>query len=228
MASTLATLCLHEIIKYFYVSEGEGCANNELNKNRQLFRFALVNRHWCDTAIPLLWRRPFPLISANTNTQPLFHYNIFIKQLSLRSLSTAIIDWQKSKRYHNQQESRKNDAPAAESHFEAFKAICHNLIDSPANIFFEITIDYNYNIFQIINSKASLGQLHSLKISLIYDAELLKISTITHFGRALEIILEAIQDSNLDVGIQQIDAPMTSNQSVRNVLAGKFLPSSQS
>ncbi|CAG8493125.1 3121_t:CDS:2 [Ambispora gerdemannii] len=288
-------VCLHKIFKYFCVSEGEECDSNELNNNRQqLFRFALVNRHWCDTAIPLLWRRPFPLISANANAvfistllncfdnndnneleaKPLFHYNIFIKQIT----------WQKFKRYHNQQESRKNDAP--ESHFKTFKAICHNLIDSPVNFFFEITIDYNYNIFQITNSKASLGR--SLKISLIDGAELLNsasktclnlstleiiasLSLICHRGiypeywifydyhdidqfinelglsipgylrfsadslntflhgvkvihfkslefpqsyiseEHLEFILKAIKDSNLDVGIQQIETSMTSN-----------------
>ncbi|CAG8639027.1 4965_t:CDS:1 [Ambispora gerdemannii] len=233
MASLLVSLCLREIFKYFCVSEGEKCNKNEINYNRrQLYHFALVNRHWCDTAIPLLWGGPFPSTSVkadavfistllncfDTNGQesrPLFQYNLFIKQLSLKSLSNAIINWSKSEHYSNQPEARKNAAPESllkkfksirfnrsnskryhnqqnnktpENLLETFKAMLHNFIDSTENTFFEIELDeigidmkvsgdyynFNYNIFQIPNSKVSLEQLHSLKLSFTDSTELLE------------------------------------------------------
>ncbi|CAG8566875.1 11741_t:CDS:1 [Ambispora gerdemannii] len=248
MASTLARLCLYEIFKYFYVSEEEKCNSKKLNYNRrQLFHFALVNRHWCNTAIPLLWGRPFPLTSEkasavfistllncfanNEESRTIFQYNIFIKQLSLESLSIAIFNWSKfkryydqkalrkndplesllekfkaicfnrskSKRFHNQQESRKNSR--SESLFETFKTICHSLIECTANTFFEIEFEatkvttgnscnFNYNLFQIPNSKASLEQLRSLKLSFTDSTELLESASKTCPNLStLEIIL---------------------------------------
>ncbi|CAG8552854.1 9141_t:CDS:1 [Ambispora leptoticha] len=206
MASTLASLCLQAIFENFSTSneetEGEYTsfrdyekkASNQIHNNkiyanrRQLLYFALVNRHWCDNAIPYLWKRPFPLLSGisfistllrcfeiDKHPRPLFQYNLFIKQLSLESFMEAIVRWSKSSQ---QRKSGKVPIPIM------LQSLFHNLIDSKTNFYLELEYEdnivsslyeyKNWSIFQIPNAKESLRQLRYLKISSAQDMRLLE------------------------------------------------------
>ncbi|CAG8565588.1 9282_t:CDS:1 [Ambispora gerdemannii] len=206
MASTLASLCLQAIFENFSTSneeaEGEYSSfkdyekkassqihNNKIyNNRRQLLYFALVNRHWCDNAIPYLWKRPFPLLSGisfistllrcfenDNHPRPLFQYNLFIKKLSLESFMEAIVRWSKSSQ---QRKSGKVPIP------NILKSLFHHLINSKTNFYLELEYEdnivsslyeyKNWSIFQIPNAKESLRQLRYLKISSAQDIRLLE------------------------------------------------------
>ncbi|CAG8552875.1 9142_t:CDS:1 [Ambispora leptoticha] len=225
MASTLAALCLHEIFKNFSTVEAETLNTDSkqgfksmlkaknltldtssnhynyedeiYNNRRQLFYCALVNRHWCYNAIPVLWKRPFPLSSGasfvatllscfdENESRPLFRYNLFLKQLSLESLFGAIVQWLKLKWHENQQRNWGKDSGDAISMKlpiipDIWKSLCHNLIDSSTTILFEL--DYEYDKVSLLykyefsENERNIFQLPNAKTSL-GQLRHLKIST---------------------------------------------------
>ncbi|CAG8510473.1 6175_t:CDS:1 [Ambispora gerdemannii] len=120
-------------------------------------------------------------------SRPLFQYNIFIKQFLLKALLKAIFSWSKLKGHYSQQESQKDDVlesflgtfkaicfnwSKSKKYYFQKELQKNNLleclldfIDSTENTFFEIELDilkyiknFNYNVSQIPNSKASLEQ----------------------------------------------------------------------
>ncbi|CAG8565569.1 9281_t:CDS:1 [Ambispora gerdemannii] len=215
MASTLAALCLHEIFKNFstleaghestfYNSSKHYNYEDEIYRNRrQLFYCALVNRHWCYNAIPILWKRPFPLSSGGSfvatllrclggnedyednESRPLFRYNLFIKQFSLESILGAFVQWTKLKWHENQQRNSGKDSDDAISVKiptipDIWKTLCHDLINSSTTILFELDYEYDkvglLHRYEFPDSDWNIFQLPNAKTSL-GQLRYLKIST---------------------------------------------------
>ncbi|CAG8651185.1 12482_t:CDS:1 [Ambispora gerdemannii] len=224
MASVINELCIKNIFEYVLLFDEEGLPL--LHKN-DLFCCALVNRHWCIHAVPLLWRTPFPIwplkgasfistllkcfenddnreqnqyidtrklywfmrtlfpvsIFKGASTllkhfetddyrvqrRPAFRYNLMIKQLDLSCLGDLIHGCLKNK--HKIHNSHKLDESGDTLLWDTYKLLCHKLINTTENSFFELVheneeaiLSDKLNIFKIPNAKESLGNLRKLSI----------------------------------------------------------------
>ncbi|CAG8556476.1 72_t:CDS:2 [Ambispora gerdemannii] len=173
MAAKLNELCLQKTFKF--ASEYQ----------HDLFNCALVNRHWCMNAIPILWRIPFPFslhggpafistlikyLTLNDEQRAPFLYYRLIKQIDVYLFAEAIQDYLLSLPNTIQQDSLNIVTLCT------LKVLCHKLINTE-NIIFELDYRYRYfdnaqilpfgdwNIYQIPNAHVSLRNLRKLSIS---------------------------------------------------------------
>jgi len=76
MASTLPTLCLHNIFEYLR------------NDPSSLYACALVNRHWWRHAISELWRDPFIVVKSKDCRAKLFDLlMLFLDDINSKSMN---------------------------------------------------------------------------------------------------------------------------------------------
>ncbi|CAG8675802.1 6154_t:CDS:1, partial [Ambispora leptoticha] len=171
MAAKLNELCLQEIFELVSVDKIDD------HHRQNLFNCALVNRHWCINAIPILWRNPFPFsshsgpafISTLINDQqgsPFIYYRL-IKQLNLQLLAEAIQDYLLLSFPTRQDNQSLNIVTSS-----ILKLLCHKLVNTTENVFFELNYHSvenlpmgDWNIYQIPDADTSLRKLRKLSIS---------------------------------------------------------------
>ncbi|KAG9290527.1 hypothetical protein G9A89_002502 [Geosiphon pyriformis] len=187
MASTLPVLCLYEI--FHCVLE-----------KRSLYSCAQVSRHWCQNAIPVMWREPLPVESAGPfietllrcfpetkSEKPLmFQYSYFIKQISVTLFYKAIVQWARMNWTSDQEKS-----PLIIS--KTLHFLLRNLIIQP-NAFIDLDIEFDEEIQEIIDKEKSDFQTSEWNLFTLPGAEISlgHLKSLTIFGKQnLEILLMA-------------------------------------
>ncbi|GES95784.1 hypothetical protein GLOIN_2v1883720 [Rhizophagus clarus] len=177
MAATLPELCLHLILK-------------ELERDwKARYTCILINRHWCISAVPELWKDPFSFclesgqkeryvqlmdsyikclsqefqksIGLDSTVKAVFNYTSFLRKIWLNDICTTIKVWLDSKIL---EETVKVSALLEKKTvFMIFKALCENLIINSTCIEGIYLIEHQIiNIFELTQAEENLSNITCL------------------------------------------------------------------
>ncbi|CAG8574917.1 11844_t:CDS:1 [Ambispora leptoticha] len=185
MASTLPTLCFHEIFQLL------------IDDQRTLHSCLLVNRHWCQSAVSYLWRKPFQYTDASYSSSvslinslllclpnedkvrigvkdiytATFPYVNYLRHLDFMNLARATSDW------------RSANCVQASPQF-VLQILCRHILNSDA-LLFDLQLDFDTSLddydwseddwcfFRFPGADRSLSQLRTLNCFGAYDPILL-------------------------------------------------------
>ncbi|CAG8540410.1 15320_t:CDS:1 [Funneliformis mosseae] len=177
---TLPYVCLSNIFQHLEKDQ------------RSLHSCVFVNKQWCMSAIPELWRNPFEspdqqqialintyiaclphviqqrLRITSTLTQPVtFNYPAYIRSIPVNLIFLTVMEWCESK--------IEAETPCERMKKELSKALCRSFLSQAAYIdCLDITSANDLNIFRLYGASSKLPQIHNLKVNNEYYSDQFK------------------------------------------------------